>query len=191
MCFMKKKIITITGVEGSGKSSASKLVAKQLGYKHFSTGNFMRSLAEEKGMRFDEFHELATQNDEIDKLIDSKSKKIGEEETEVVIDSRLAFNFIPESFKVFLSLDPDTAAQRIFNDMKVNKKRAVEKEATVEAVKESIAERVKNNLERYRRTYGIDYRDTSKFDLVVDTKINNLEEVTEIITKKYQLWLKE
>ena len=43
----KKEIITINGSLGSGKSSTADLVAKELGFMRFSSGDFMRKINHE------------------------------------------------------------------------------------------------------------------------------------------------
>ena len=42
-------VITIQGDNGSGKSTLAKKIAEKLGYEHFSTGDFARSLALQNG----------------------------------------------------------------------------------------------------------------------------------------------
>src|ERR1035437_2410244 len=108
----KKHIITIAGKLGSGKSSTAKMVAEILNYKHYSTGDFMRSIADEKGIPLVKFNKIAENDPSIDKILDDRNKEIGNMEN-IVLDSRLGFYFIPESFKVFLELDPSIASERI------------------------------------------------------------------------------
>ncbi len=52
----KKEIITICGSLGSGKSSTAKLVAQKLKYQHFSSGDFMRKIALERGITLNELN---------------------------------------------------------------------------------------------------------------------------------------
>lgn len=40
-------LITITGMNGSGKSTAAQIIAKTLGYEYISIGNMKRALAAE------------------------------------------------------------------------------------------------------------------------------------------------
>ena len=65
---------------------------------------------------------------------------------------------VPESFKVYLKVDIDIAAQRAFADP--NRKRA-ESLPTVEAQKEDMIKRTKNDLSRYLNLYGV-YRNDMK-----------------------------
>ncbi|MGH7249472.1 MAG: AAA family ATPase, partial [Minisyncoccia bacterium] len=87
----RKEIIAITGTLGSGKSSTADLVAKRLGFEHFSSGDFMRKIALDYGISLNELNIKAENNPEIDEKIDTEVKKIGKM-NKVVVDSRLAFH---------------------------------------------------------------------------------------------------
>jgi len=186
----KRNIITISGKSGSGKSSTAKLIANILGWKHLSSGDIMRKLAREKGLTLVELIEQAKIHPEIDHQIDETlaSKR---KETNIVIDSRLAFHWIPNSFKVFLAIDLETASKRIFSNLKRNAlRRASEKEKSLEEVKMSLEEREKNDEERYQRLYHIRYDDPKNFDLIINTgdPRNNLKVVVEKIVSAYTGW---
>lgn len=120
---MKKEIITITGTLGSGKSSTADLVAKELGFQRFSAGDFFRKIGINLGISINEVNKRAETDMEIDKMTDAEVQKVGEEMSKVVIDSRLAFHWIPGSFKVYLDLPEEIAKERILNDLKENKLR--------------------------------------------------------------------
>jgi len=191
MDYMKKEIITINGLPGSGKSSTANKVAIELEYKRFSTGDFMRKIALEQNLSLNELSKMA-ENDggEIDKKIDDENRKLSEE-NKFVIDSRLAFHFIPESFKVFLDLPLEISKERIMNNLKTNLLRQEsEKAKNVEEVYKNIIERLESEKKRYKELYNLDYTNKNNFDLVIDTNKYNLEEVVEIILKAYKNWLK-
>ena len=111
----RKRIITIGGKPGSGKSTISKRLAATLGYKHFSSGDLFRAIAREKNISVDAINRLAETDSSIDEAVDQKLREIGETEEEIVIDSRMAWHWIPHSFKVYLQLDLKVAADRIYN----------------------------------------------------------------------------
>lgn len=189
----KKHIITIAGKLGSGKSSTAKMVAQILGYKHFSTGDFFRSIAIEKGVSTIELNKIAEKDLSIDKEIDDRSIKIGQIENNIVLDSRLGFYFIPNSFKVFLELDPKIASERILNDKKNNPNRQIETTGnfnTKEDVLNSISERLNLEKKRYKELYGIDdHTKYNNFDLIIDTEKISLEEVCKKVIEEYNNWL--
>lgn len=186
---MKKEIITISGRPGSGKSSTANKVAEILGYKRFSSGDFMRKIAIEKGITLNELSKIAEQdNGEIDNKIDNEVSKLNSE-NKFVLDSRLAFHFLKNSFKVFLDLSPEISKDRVIENLKSNSLR-LESEGLVqpEKVYEKIIERLNSEKKRYKELYNLDYTDKDNFDLVIDTNKNNLDQVVEIILKEYKDW---
>lgn len=188
---MKKEIITITGTLGSGKSSTADLVAEKLGFSRFSSGDFMRKIALDMGISLNELSIKAQNDNSIDKKIDEEVKKAGKLE-KIVIDSRLAFHWIPESFKVYLDLPPEIAQSRILNNLKDNKlRRESEYSLTAEEIYEKIISRRESERMRYKKLYGIDHTDKNNFDLVIDTNKNNLEEVVDIVVREYKKWHEE
>ena len=183
----RKSIITIAGAIGSGKSSTAREVAARLGYKHFSSGDLFRSIAAEQGLSIEALNLSAEEREDIDHRVDQLLQKMGREEEHLVIDSRLAFHWMPDSFKVYLELDPDTAAKRIFNHIK-NQGRVSQTAASIEEVRENIDIRVESERKRYANLYTIDVTDTSPFDLIIDTRVNALDEVVELVIENYKLW---
>ncbi|MCA9352751.1 nucleoside monophosphate kinase [Patescibacteria group bacterium] len=183
----KKKIITIAGKLGSGKSSTAKRVANMLNLAHFSSGDFLRQVATKRGMTIKELM-LAAETDkqidhEIDELLKSKAK-----EENLIIDSRLAFHWIPESFKVYLEIDPDIAAQRMFFDLESNESRQESEHAkSVEEMKQQMLERHESDIKRYHDLYDINHTDHNNFDLVIDTgkNENDLDSVVNQVIQGY------
>lgn len=187
---MKKHIITINGLPGSGKSSTADGVAEALSYKRFSTGDFMRNIALSMNISLNELSKIAENDEgEIDKKIDDENRKLNEQDY-FVIDSRLAFHFIPDSFKVFLDLPLEISKERIMNNLTTNNLRAQSENAKdAEEVYAQINERLESEKKRYLQFYGVDYTNKDNFDLVIDTNKNNLEQVIQIILNEYKIWL--
>ena len=162
--------ITITGNLGSGKSSVAKIIVKK-GYEFVSTGNIFRQLAMQKGVSVEEFNkqvnEAASQGDHsVDRMIDATTVKIGKEQDHVVIDSRLAWHFAPNSFKVFIITDIDEASRRVFHDsLRANS----ESYESQETCKRALIHRQKLETVRYKEVYGIDYYDMSNHNLVIES----------------------
>jgi len=188
----KKHIITIAGKLGSGKSSTAKMLAEKLGYTHYSTGDFMRSIANDRGISLIELNQIAETDDSIDKELDDRNVEIGKMEN-IIIDTRLGFHFIPDSFKVFLELEPETASERILKDKETNPNRHTEANGsfdTKESIRESINNRLLSERKRYKNLYGIeDLTDYNNFDLVIDTSKIPLEKVSQQIIEEYNKWL--
>lgn len=158
-------IITIAGRLGSGKSTLAKIVAKKLGLKHYSTGDFYREIARKRGVTPLELAEIAKHDKSVDKMLDERQVKLGKEEDDFVIDARLGWFFIPNSIKIFLDVSQEEGARRIFSQ-----KRKDEKENTsLEKTMENIRKREESEHQRYEELYKADYLDLSNYDLVVDT----------------------
>ena len=162
-------IITVGGDIGSGKSTVAKLLAERLQYKSYSMGTIFRKMADEQGMTVEEFADHAKKNPDVNKQGDNYQRKLGQSEDDFVIEGRLSWRFIPNSFKVFLHVDSRIAAQRIFSDHLGGKRKT---EKTLKDVDDALAEitiRQKTLSSQYKEQYGIDYLDTKNYDLVINT----------------------
>lgn len=170
-------IITISGKPGSGKSTVAKALALRLGLDHVSAGDFMREMAEERGISVLELSRIAEADEDIDREIDERSRRLGGTRDGFVIDSRLAWYFIPRAFKVFLDVSLDVAAARIYGDRRGTEEENVDLEATR---RNTEARRVSES-KRYASYYGIDYLDAINYDLVVDTSALDVEGIVDTI----------
>lgn len=188
---MKKRIITIAGFPGSGKSSTADIVAQKLNFQRFSSGDFMRKIALERGISLNELSNIAEKDNTIDFAIDEEVKKTRDMEN-LVIDSRLAFHWIPESFKIFLDLPPEIAKDRIYKSFQKNKLRQQsEQSESIDEVFEKIKHRLTSEKKRYKDLYNIDHTNKNNFDLIINTDKNSLEEVAEIVIREYKNWLEK
>jgi len=172
-------IITISGMPGSGKTTVGKMLAKRLGWKFYSVGDLRGKVASEMGITIDELNEIGKKEFWTDQKADELTKKLGEAEDDFVIDGRLAFRFIPHSFKVFLSADLKKSALRIFRDQRGDEKKA----GSEKEVLDSIRKRLDEDDGRYKRYYGIDFLNKKNYDLVIDTTEMRPEEVASAILK--------
>lgn len=163
-------IITISGTAGSGKSTVAKALAKELGLKHYSTGDFMREMARKRGMTIIELNKLGEKDQSIDKELDERQIKLGRNEKNFVIDGRLSFYFIPNSIKIFLDADIEQRAKRIFND-----KRKTENNLTLKETLENIKERQESEIERYEKYYGLNPYKNKHYDILIDTTKLDIE----------------
>ena len=184
----KKRIITIAGKPGSGKSTTANKVAEALGFTRFSSGTFMREIAQKRGLTLKEINLLAEKEPAIDYEVDTSLRKLGEQDN-IVIDSRLAFHWIPESFKVYLDLDLDLAAERIFQNMNQERVRSGENASSVHEVLIRLHDRLSSERKRYKKLYGIDPYDAAHFDLVLDTAENKPDAIAKEIVDAFTAWL--
>jgi cytidylate kinase len=186
---MKKKIITIAGKPGSGKSTTSKKLCGKLGYERFSSGDFFREVGLKRGLDLATLSSLAEKDKSIDELTDQKVREMGEKEN-IIVESRLAFHWIPDSFKVYLDLDLKTCAERMFKDLEINPIRKESEHCdSLEEMERKLAARFESEKKRYREMYGIDPQDLSQYDLVINTSENSVENVSTQIESAYKAWL--
>jgi cytidylate kinase len=175
--------ISLTGDLGSGKSHLSRLLSEKLGYRIISTGHIQRDIAHKHGMTTLELNEYTRTHPEIDDEIDGRVSELGNSTESLIFDSRLAWHFAPHSFKVYLTVDPDEAARRIFKDQRYS-----EKYQTVEEAKQQILARRQSELQRFKEYYHIDYADLHNYDIVVDTSHHPPSEVCETIIRSFEKW---
>lgn len=179
-------IVTITGYPGSGKSTLGRGIAKALGLRHYSAGELLRGLAKQKGISLMELHERMEENPGIDQDIDNLNKRLGKRADDFVIDSRLAWHFIPDSIKVFVKINLAKAAERVYRDTLEKKgERSDEKDnLDLEQTRKNLEKRMKMNQARYKRLYNVDYLDESNYDIVVDTTSVGIEETRQKVLEK-------
>lgn len=183
---MKKHIITIAGDLASGKSRITDLLQKKLNYEIYRNGEYVRKLAKEKGLDITSFNEYLRDHPEIDQQIEKSAALYAKEHDNLIVDARLGWYAIPESFKVYLKVDIDVAAKRAFED---EKRKETENFATIEEQKQDMIKRYQSENERFFKLYGIHKEDLSNYDLVIDTSYNSIEENTIKIEEAYKKWL--
>lgn len=185
---MKKNIISLAGDLSSGKGTVSKILMKDLNYKVYRNGDYFRKLAKEKGMSVTEFNEYVKQHNEIDIQIENSAKEYAKNHNDFIIDARLGWYAVPESFKVYLKVDIDVAAKRAFENQDEEKKQT-ERFETIEEQKKDMQKRFKLENERYFQVYGVRKDDMSNYDLIIDTTNLTPEEVANNIKQEYLKWL--
>lgn len=158
-------IVTISGYAGAGKSTIGKLLAKKLNFSFYCVGDLRRKMAKEKGLSLEQFNKLGEKNFFTDGIADEYQKRLGKKEDNFVMVSRLGFNFIPQSKKIFLKVKPKEAAKRVFKD----KQRRHEKYKNIEEAHKKLQEREKSDIYRYKKYYKINPYDVRHYDLIIDT----------------------
>ena len=130
--------------------------------------------------------ELAEIRAVVDNIVDNDMKELGKKileednEKEVwIMDSRLAFNNIPESFAVRLTVRDDIAAKRLINDNKRGKEDSNYK--SIDEAKIKIQERKKGEEERYKEVYDVDLSNPDNYDLIIDTSFADIDEIADTI----------
>ena len=184
--------ITITGKLGSGKSTVAKMLAHEDGFEIFSTGAILRAAAAERGMDLLDLNKELNANLDSDRsmddLIDSTTVRVAAERRgdKLIFDSRMAWHFVPDSFKVFVTVDPMVAAERVRKDP-----RPGEPAEDVHELCAELVERSKVEQARFVYLYGVDYYDYNNFDLVVDSSHRAPAEVLAIIRAEMDAFQKD
>ncbi|MEK7615250.1 MAG: (d)CMP kinase [Patescibacteria group bacterium] len=170
-------ILTLTGVPGAGKSTIAKLLSEKLSIPWYSLGDLRGKMAMERGMTIDELNALGETEAFTDNEIDAYQEKLGKEQDNLILEGRLSWHFIPSSLKIFLDVDEDVAAQRIFGASKKGLRKDELPFTSVEDVKNRVRERLASDARRYKKYYNVDYLDRSNYDLVINTTHLSPEEI--------------
>lgn len=181
----KRNIISLSGDLASGKGSVSKVLMDKLSYGIYRNGEYFRKLAKEANMSLAEFGKYVEQHPEIDIEIENSAKEYAKSNDNFIIDARLGWYAVPESFKVYLKVDINEAARRAFKD---SKRKDLEQFTDIETHKQALIERFKCENERYFKLYGVKKDDYNNYDLVVDTTNLTPEEVADTIIREYKKW---
>jgi cytidylate kinase len=179
---MKYPKITIAGDLGSGKSTVGKIIEKETGYKFFSTGDIQRKFAAKHGMTTLELNSYMKSHPEIDKEIDDFTKGLSNKDETFVLDSRMAWHFIPNSFKIYLSVKVNIAANRIYSDQV----RISENYHDIKGAQKHILERKKIENDRFMNLYKVDCSNMGNYDIVIDTSYSTPNTVANIILRQLE-----
>ena len=185
----KRTIIAITGNIASGKSKVVRKIASKLGMNTYFASNEFRKLARENNMDLATFDAYVENNPEIDREIDTKMAAYINSHDNLVVDSRLAWHFAKDAFKVCITVDLDVAASRLAKD--ATNRNIEDKYESIECAKIAIVKRQCYERERYINEYGIDIVDYSNYDLVIDSTNMSAEEIANMIIEKYNNWLEK
>lgn len=185
---MKKNIISLGGELASGKGAVSVILGEKLNYGIYRNGEYFRKLAKESGMDVTTFNAYVKDHPEIDMEIEKSASEYAKTHDNFIIDARLGFYAVPESFKVYLTVDIDEAARRAFNDPN---RKSTENLESIEAQKQDIIKRYKIENERYWNIYHVRKEDLSNYDFVIDTTNYTPQEVADRIEEEYIKWQKK
>ena len=182
-------IITITGKPCSGKGTVAKEFCKKHNFEYICTGDMFRSYAKQFGYdNILSFQEQDSRVKQIDKLVDDKVAEIGKTRANenIVIDSRLAWYFVPNSFKVFIDVDNVTAGERL-----LSANRDTEKSSSLEDAITMLQSRWNVENERYLELYQVNNLNLNNYDFVIDSSKLTPEKVVEEIHESYSNFIKK
>ena len=169
---MKKMVIAVSGPPGSGKTTYSKRLARDLGLRYVSAGMLFRKIASERGVSIVKLSLIAESDPSIDFEVDRRTLK--EALTgNVVLDGHLTAWVVRHlaDFTVYVTAPLIVRVNRIARRDNI---------PLEEALKETVTREV-SQKQRYFKYYGIDVTDTSWFDLIINTEKLTVDEAYEII----------
>jgi len=167
-----KRVITVGGLHGTGKSSVADAIAKKFNLRRMSAGVIFRQLAKERNLTLEEFSRVAEGNEDIDRLIDDKLRKEAEKGN-AVIDGQLAAWMAGDNadLKILLIASVENRIRRIS-----------ERDGTeFEYARRETITREGSEKARYLEYYGVDVSDHSIYDIIINTDKYDLEKVINIV----------
>jgi cytidylate kinase len=181
--------ITITGNLGSGKSTVCRLLNENYNFEIYSTGKVQRELARQMNMTTLELNQLMCSDKKYDKMIDDETARISREnrDKDIIFDSRLAWHFVEHSFKVFVSVSLEVAADRVMNDQRGTEERY----SSLEEAKNLLAQRAATERIRYKDIYNLNYMDFNNYNLVIDSTYSTPDVIAQIILHEAKEFYKD
>ncbi len=172
-------IITIAGEAGSGKGTLRKMLSEKLGIESWSMGDMRREIAKKHGLTIHQLNEIGEKEDWTDLEVDNFQKQLGNRKN-IIVEGRLSWYFIPNSYKIYLSVSPEQGAKRIFEE-----KRHTEPETKdIKEMIEKNKQRKQSDIKRYSEYYNINPYEKENFDLIIDTTNKTPEEVLNEVLEK-------
>lgn len=180
--------ISLAGRLGSGKSTLAKIFCPKYGFEHYYTGAIMRQLAEERGMSALEFNRMCENDRSADYMIDNKTTEVSRarRDDKILFDSRMAWHFAENSFKVYLYVPIEVSVKRIMGD---SSRGNVEEYTDAADAEAKILARMQSESLRYREFYGVDNHDLNNYDLILCTSAISPEEAADTIWREYNTYL--
>ena len=166
--------IAISSKSGCGNTTVTKMVSEKLGYPMI---NFtFRQMAEERGVDFWTFCEMAQNDYDIDRELDRRQVEMAMDAENCVLGSRLAIWMLKEAdLKIYLTASAETRANRI-----LKREGGTFEERYAQTVK-----RDTNDSGRYMEVYGIDNSKADEVaDLIIATDDKTPDEIVNIIMER-------
>jgi CMP/dCMP kinase len=167
-----RRVVTIGGPPGSGKSTAGRLVAGELGVEFRSAGELFRAEGAARGMDVEAFGRYAKSHPEVDREVDRSMQALAipgrllEGRIQGALCRR---NGVP-AYYIVVTASEDERARRV----------AQRDGQSVAEARERIRTREATERDRYLRFYGIDL-DRERPDFTVDATVAPPQAVAEAI----------
>lgn len=167
-------LITLSGLPGSGTSTAARAIVAAIGLDHVDGGTMFRTLAAEAGLGLAEFSARAEGDETIDRALDDRLTARAREGG-VLLESRLAGWLAHRAglrgLYVWVHCDEKERARRV----------AARDGGDPDVTLEVNRVREASEAHRYRTYYDIDIGDRSIYSMVVDSTSSGPLEVAELV----------
>ena len=122
---------------------------------------------------------------EVDKRVDATLLALSGTDEDLIIDSRLAWHFLPKSLKIYLTVEPLVGSKRVMRDgLRINEPEyASHSDAEV-----GLRARKLSEIKRFRQTYGVDSSDWGNYDVIVDATLVTPGQVADLIEAVVISW---
>lgn len=171
-------LLAINGDLGSGKSELAKRLSEATGWRIVSMGAIQRSVAERLGISTLEMNRRAETDPQMDELLRQEVEKLALASDDIIIDSRLAFHFLPEALSLHLIAHPRIAAERVMQ----TERGTVEAYADVNDAHAQLIARRSAERSRYLAKFGVRMERLDNYDLVVQTDLVTPHDVFVAVT---------
>lgn len=166
--------VSISGPAGSGKSTVMSALADIFDAEVADVGQIFRKRAQDAGMTIDEYDAyLESHPGEDEKMDEDFRDLIRGSEKNIIVSWRVGFHFVPELTSIWLDVDPDEGARRVYGD---DRSSEVDYD-TLDEVKVANLKRMEDKRQQLQKLYGVDFMDTSNYSLVYDTTGKSPDEV--------------
>ncbi len=179
-----KRVICISGMAGTGKSTLAKKLAQKYDLKYYSGGDALKELAKQEGYDTSvhgwwespvglTFLQKRTADPKFDKEVDDKLLEFAKQGN-VLLDSWTMPWLLKGGFKIWLEASFEKRAQRVAERDNLTYAEAVE----------VLGEKEGHTKAIYKALYGFVLgEDLAPFDFVLDTDNLNADEVFEVLCR--------